>query len=151
VRAARPFLSRSPEETERVAARLAARLRPGDLVALSGDLGAGKTTFVRGAARELGVQEAVTSPTFTIGHRYRGRVDVSHLDLYRLESFDDADWGALEPYLDDAIAFVEWPEVAAAWLPPPRVGVRLTHATEGGRAIEAESRDKDLLDAMFAG
>jgi tRNA threonylcarbamoyladenosine biosynthesis protein TsaE len=139
----------SPEETERVAARLATRLAPGDLVVLSGELGAGKTTFVRGAARALGVREAVTSPTFTIGHRYRGRVDVSHLDLYRLESFDEADWGALEPYLDDAVAFVEWPEVAASWLPPPRVALRLTHRADGGRAIAGESREKNLLAAMF--
>jgi tRNA threonylcarbamoyladenosine biosynthesis protein TsaE len=151
VRAARSLLTRSPAETEDAAARLAPLLRPGDLVALSGDLGAGKTTFVRGAARALEVEEAVTSPTFTIGHRYRGRVDVSHLDLYRLESFGEADWGAVEPYLDDAVAFVEWPEVAADWLPPPRLALRLTHVADGGREITAESREKDLLDAMFGG
>jgi tRNA threonylcarbamoyladenosine biosynthesis protein TsaE len=151
VGARRELSSGSPDETERLAARLAPRLEPGDLVTLSGDLGAGKTTFVRGAARSLGVEEPVTSPTFTIGHRYRGRVDVSHLDLYRFEELTEADWGALEPYLDDAITFVEWPEVAAGWLPPPRVAVRLLHAADGSRLIEAQSEEKDLLGGMFAG
>jgi tRNA threonylcarbamoyladenosine biosynthesis protein TsaE len=151
VRPARPLLSRSAEETERLGALLAPLLAPGDLVGLSGDLGAGKTTFVRGAARALGVGEPVTSPTFTIGHRYRGRVAVSHLDLYRLDSFGEADWGALEPYLDDAVAFVEWPEAAGSWLPPLRAAVRLVHAAGGTREIAVQSRDKRLLDAMFAG
>jgi tRNA threonylcarbamoyladenosine biosynthesis protein TsaE len=71
----------SAEETEALAARLAERLRVGDVVTISGELGTGKTTFVRGAARALGVTEPVTSPTFTIGHRYSGEVDVCHLDL----------------------------------------------------------------------
>ena len=71
-----------PAETEAVGARLAAGLRPGDVVLVSGELGAGKTTLIRGACRALGVTEPITSPTFTIGHRYRGRVPVSHLDLY---------------------------------------------------------------------
>jgi len=77
------FESSSPGETEAIAARLAQELVLGDVVFVDGELGSGKTTFVRGAARALGVQGPVTSPTYTIGHRYRGRVDVSHLDLYR--------------------------------------------------------------------
>src|SRR5205807_6713147 len=98
-RPARPLLieSRSPEETEEIAARLAADLRPGDVVTVSGELGSGKTTFVRGACRALGVDVPVTSPTFTIGHRYRGRVDVSHLDLFRFRDVSPAEWGDLEP------------------------------------------------------
>src|SRR5438874_2120293 len=83
-------------------------------------LGTGKTTFVRGAARALGVQGPVTSPTYTIGHRYDG---VSHLDLYRFERFTEEDWAALEPYFEDAVVFVEWPEAAAGRLPPVRVSV----------------------------
>ena len=75
--------ARSPEQTEAVAAELALELVPGDVVTVAGELGAGKTTFVRGACRALGVTVPVTSPTFTIGHRYDGRVPVSHLDLYR--------------------------------------------------------------------
>ena len=86
-------------------------LAPGDVVLVSGELGAGKTTFVRGACRALGVTGRVTSPTFTIGHRYPGAgVDVSHLDLYRFRGLSAAEWGDLEPYFDDAVVFVEWPE-----------------------------------------
>ena len=80
----------SAAETEALGERIAAELGPGDVVLVSGELGAGKTTLIRGACRALGVREPVTSPTFTIGHRYRGRVPVSHLDLYRLERLDRA-------------------------------------------------------------
>src|SRR5579872_5161116 len=118
------MVSSSPAETEAVAARLAVRLAPGDVVYVCGELGAGKTTFIRGAVRALGVEAAVTSPTYTIGHRYDG---VSHLDLYRFEELTDADWGALEPYFADAVVFVEWPERAGGRLPPPRVTVQLGH------------------------
>ena len=101
VRLVRTELERtsSPAETEALGARLAAGLRPGDVVLVSGELGSGKTTLIRGACRELGVTEPVTSPTFTIGHRYRGRVPVSHLDLYRLEGLEDEDPGLLDDYL----------------------------------------------------
>src|ERR671931_21381 len=105
----RELESSSPEETERIAAALAARLRPGDVVGVEGELGVGKTTFVRGACRALGITQPVTSPTYTVGHRYRGRLDVSHLDLYRFEGFDDEEWANLEPYFEDAVTFVEWP------------------------------------------
>jgi tRNA threonylcarbamoyladenosine biosynthesis protein TsaE len=130
--------SNSPEETEQIAARLAAQLRLGDVVYVSGELGSGKTTFVRGASRALGVTRPVTSPTYTIGHRYDGRVAVSHLDLYRFQGIGEADWGALEPYFDDAVVFVEWPELGGDGLPPPRARVRLEHLAEGRRLIEVE-------------
>jgi tRNA threonylcarbamoyladenosine biosynthesis protein TsaE len=120
--------SSSSEETERIAGELAARLRAGDVVTVAGELGSGKTTFVRGACRALGVKDPVTSPTYTIGHRYRGNVDVSHLDLYRFEGVSPAEWGDLEPYFDGAVCFVEWPEAAGDDLPPPRFRVRLSHA-----------------------
>lgn len=141
--------SGSPEETEAVAARLARALSAGDVVTVSGELGSGKTTFVRGAARALGVTRAVTSPTFTIGHRYEARPDVSHLDLYRLQGVSPEEWGDLEPYFAGAIAFVEWPEAATGWLPPVRVAVRLAHVDEGRRTIELESSEKDLLDTIL--
>jgi tRNA threonylcarbamoyladenosine biosynthesis protein TsaE len=128
--------TRSPEETEAVGAELAARLVVGDVVTVSGELGSGKTTFVRGACAALGVRENVTSPTYTIGHRYHGSaVEVSHLDLYRFEGFSAAEWGDLEPYFEDAIVFVEWPEAGVGVLPPPRYAVYLRHAG-GGRAVE---------------
>src|SRR5215211_5730862 len=104
------FESLSPEQTELVAAELAAELAPGDVVTVSGELGAGKTTFIRGACRALGVQGPVTSPTYTVGHAYHGRVEVSHLDLYRFDTVSEAEWGDLEGYFENAIVFVEWPE-----------------------------------------
>jgi tRNA threonylcarbamoyladenosine biosynthesis protein TsaE len=107
-------------------------------VTVSGELGSGKTTFVRGACRALGVKSPVTSPTFTIGHRYRGRVDVSHLDLFRFQGVSAAEWGDLEPYFDDAVVFVEWPEAGKGVLPPPRVEVRLEHGAEGHRLVTIE-------------
>jgi tRNA threonylcarbamoyladenosine biosynthesis protein TsaE len=129
------LLSSSPQETEALAARLAADLRAGDVVTVSGELGSGKTTFVRGACRALGVEDPVTSPTFTIGHRYHGRVEISHLDLYRFQGFSAAEWGDLEPYFEDAIVFVEWPEAGAGVLPPPRAQVLLEHGDEGVRLV----------------
>ncbi len=128
--------SSSPEETERIAAELSAGLVPGDVVEVSGDLGAGKTTFVRGACRSLGVTVAVTSPTFAIGHRYPGRVPVAHLDLYRFETLGEADWADLEPYFDGAVAFVEWPEAGKGYLPEPRLRV-LLRLEEGDRRLIA--------------
>ena len=110
------------------------------MVTVAGDLGAGKTTFVRGAARALGYTGHVTSPTFTIGHRYEGNVPISHLDLYRFEGVSPAEWGDLEPYFEDAVVFVEWPEAGAGVLPPPRMAVRLLHRGGDLRKIEAEQR-----------
>jgi tRNA threonylcarbamoyladenosine biosynthesis protein TsaE len=103
-----------PQETEGLAAALAATLRPGDVVLVAGELGAGKTTFVRGACRALGVRGAVTSPTFTIGRRYDdGSVPISHLDLYRLAGLDEEDPALLADYIGaERVAFVEWPEIA---------------------------------------
>jgi tRNA threonylcarbamoyladenosine biosynthesis protein TsaE len=137
--------SSSPEETEAVAARLATLLRAGDVVTVSGELGSGKTTFVRGACRALGVTQPVTSPTFTVGHRYDG---VAHLDLYRFAGISAAEWGDLEPYFDGTIAFVEWPEAGEDALPPPRVRVRLRHIDERRRMIELESTEPALLQEL---
>src|SRR5918993_5140477 len=106
----------SPDATERAGAALAAALRPGDVVLVSGELGAGKTTFVRGALRALGVTEAVTSPTFVVGLLYEGATGpIAHLDLYRLAGLADEDPGLLDPYFGpDTVTFVEWPERAEA-------------------------------------
>jgi tRNA threonylcarbamoyladenosine biosynthesis protein TsaE len=137
-RSAESFETRSAAETEALGARLAERLGPGDVVVVSGELGAGKTTLIRGACRALGVEEPVTSPTFTIGQRYRGRVPVSHLDLYRLEELEGEEPALLEDYLDpDAVTFVEWPAVAEPLLAGRRtVEARLSHAGGDSRTIE---------------
>jgi tRNA threonylcarbamoyladenosine biosynthesis protein TsaE len=131
--------SHSAAETEALGARLAERLGAGDVVVVSGEVGAGKTTLIRGACRALGIEGPVTSPTFTIGHRYEGgRLPVSHLDLYRLGSLEDEDPALLDDYLTSgAISFVEWPAVAEPQLSGRRVvAVRLSHAGGDSRAIE---------------
>src|SRR6476620_5528218 len=128
--------SGSAEETEAVAARLAAGLAPGDVVLVSGELGAGKTTFVRGACRALGVTAKVTSPTFTIGQLYAGHPDVAHLDLYRL---DGAEPGLLDDYLTpERIGCLEWPELAEPELERVTARVRIEHAGEDERRITVE-------------
>jgi tRNA threonylcarbamoyladenosine biosynthesis protein TsaE len=136
--------SSSPEDTERIAGALAAELAAGDVVTVSGELGAGKTTFVRGACRALGVTTTVTSPTYAIGHRYPGRVTVSHLDLYRFSGMSEADWADLEPYFEDAVVFVEWPEAAARYLPPPRAGVSLRLVAPDRRLVVVQGLEKAL-------
>jgi tRNA threonylcarbamoyladenosine biosynthesis protein TsaE len=130
--------TRSAAETEALGARLADQLEPGDVVVVSGEVGAGKTTLIRGACRALGVEGPITSPTFTIGQRYSGRLPVSHLDLYRLERLGDEDPALLDDYLTPgAVAFVEWPAVAEPELADRRVlSVRLSHAGGDSREIE---------------
>jgi tRNA threonylcarbamoyladenosine biosynthesis protein TsaE len=142
--------SSSAEETEHVAARLASELAPGDVVTVAGELGAGKTTFVRGACRALGVVGPVTSPTFTIGHRYQGDVSVSHLDLYRFASVSPEEWGDLEPYFQDAVVFVEWPEAAGDALGEARARVRLRHR-DGTRRLVSVEAESSLLERALGG
>jgi tRNA threonylcarbamoyladenosine biosynthesis protein TsaE len=128
-----------PDDTEAAGAELAARLAPGDVVLVAGELGAGKTTFVRGACRALGVTEPVQSPTFTIGRRYRGGVPVSHLDLYRLEDLTGEAPGLLDDYLTgDEIAFVEWPGAGEAELDRVAARVTIEHAGGDRRLIAVE-------------
>ena len=138
--------SQSPEETESAAAELAGSLERGDVVLVAGELGAGKTTFVRGACRALGVRGPVTSPTFAIGQVYRGERDghaleVAHLDLYRMPFLLAGEQSCLlEDYLtSERFAFVEWPAVT----PPGGLGrvrarVRLEHLSPRQRSIEVE-------------
>jgi tRNA threonylcarbamoyladenosine biosynthesis protein TsaE len=140
----------SADETEALAGRLARRLEQGDVVMVSGELGAGKTTFVRGACRALGVTGRVTSPTFTVGHRYRGSVDVSHLDLYRFRGLSPAEWGDLEPYFEGAVVFVEWPEAGSGALPGSRAAVRLEHLASQRRLVTVEAEDGTLLRGLVA-
>jgi tRNA threonylcarbamoyladenosine biosynthesis protein TsaE len=123
-----------------LAASFAARLSPGDVVVLAGEVGSGKTTFVREAARSLGVSERVTSPTYQLARGYEGTVDgrtvaVNHLDLYRLEGIEDRDVLELDDYLDPgAVTFIEWAEPALYLLHDPTV-VRIYHETPATRRV----------------
>ncbi len=131
--------TKDPRETEALGAELAAGLRDGDVVLVQGELGSGKTTFVRGAARALGVTDPITSPTFSIGHRYRAtNTTVSHLDLYRLPSgLEEEDPALLDDYLGPGrIAFVEWPARDHVELSHARLRVTLAHQGADRRRIE---------------
>ncbi|HEX5224406.1 MAG TPA: tRNA (adenosine(37)-N6)-threonylcarbamoyltransferase complex ATPase subunit type 1 TsaE [Solirubrobacteraceae bacterium] len=134
-----------PEETEALGASLAEGLRDGDVVLVRGELGAGKTTLVRGAARALGVSDPVTSPTFAIGNRYRGTGPlVSHLDLYRLGALDGEEPDLLADYLGPGrIAFVEWPPDGEAELAGARIAVTLEHAGGDRRTVRVEHLSPD--------
>jgi tRNA threonylcarbamoyladenosine biosynthesis protein TsaE len=132
-----------PAETESLGAELAAILEDGDLVLVRGELGSGKTTLVRGAAHALGVSDPITSPTFSIGHRYTGGgVTVSHLDLYRLAGLEREDPDLLADYLGPGrIAFVEWPEDTHTELEGARMRVTLSHGGGDRRSIEVDEAD----------
>ena len=125
------YTTRSEEETAAVARELAARLKPGDVLLLSGNLGAGKTAFVRGLAEGLGIaQEEVSSPTFTLVHEYRGgRLTLYHVDLYRLGRAATMELGLEEMGVADGVLAIEWPD-------------RLTHAMPGAQAVTIEVLDE---------
>jgi tRNA threonylcarbamoyladenosine biosynthesis protein TsaE len=125
---------------EELASRVARVLRPGDVVVLSGEVGSGKTTFVRAAARSLGVTDRVTSPTYQLARGYEGlkdgrRVIVNHMDLYRLEGIEDRDVLELDDYLDpEAVTFIEWAEPALGVIRDPSL-VHISHETPTTRRI----------------
>jgi len=138
--AARSVETSGPAETESLGAELAEILGDGDVVLVRGELGSGKTTLVRGAARALGVRGPVTSPTFSIGHRYEAdALSVSHLDLYRLAGLEHEDPDLLADYLGPGrIAFVEWPQDTDAELAGARVRVTLSHGGGDRRRIDVD-------------
>ena len=139
----RRLITNRAAETEQAGAQLATHLAIGDSVLVSGELGAGKTTFVRGACRALGVEEPVTSPTFTIGQLYGGRapggapLEIAHLDLYRLPSLAAEDPALLDDYITpERIAFVEWPGDELDGLPRIAARVSIQHLGADRRVIE---------------
>jgi tRNA threonylcarbamoyladenosine biosynthesis protein TsaE len=138
--------------TERAARAVGALLRPGDVVLIAGEVGTGKTTFVRAACEPLDVREPVTSPSFTIGQVYSGRVPVAHVDLFRLEDLTGEDPALLADYLTpDRVTFIEWPGAGVPDLDRERVVLELRLAHGGGerRAVEARGQEP-LVDAIRA-
>jgi tRNA threonylcarbamoyladenosine biosynthesis protein TsaE len=136
----RHLTTSSSAETEAIGAEVAESLAPGEVVLIEGELGAGKTTFVRGACRSLGVDGIVTSPTFTIGQRYRGRVPVAHIDLFRIGDLADEDPDLLADYLGPhTVAFVEWPQAGEQELAGlARITVRVVIEHAGGDRREVQ-------------
>jgi tRNA threonylcarbamoyladenosine biosynthesis protein TsaE len=128
---------------------VAAQLRPGDVVHLYGELGAGKTAFVQGACAALGVTQRVTSPTYTVGNRYDSPAGpVSHIDLYRSRGLTDEEWADLEPYFAGAICFVEWPERGGALLPAARLAVSIHITGPDARLIVLDFTDSEVGRAL---
>jgi len=137
-----PITTDSPAATREVGRQLAGTLHPGTVVALYGDLGAGKTELVRGICRGLGVAEdSVHSPTYTIVHEYRGRGgSVYHIDAYRLERIEEFfDLGYEDYFFSEGVTLIEWAERVEPVLPPGAIRIRLSHAGEDRRLIEAQS------------
>ena len=133
------WLSRSEAETRKIAKTLAAGLEAGAVVALHGDLGAGKTTFVKGVAEGLGVKSrtAVSSPTYVVIHQDEGRLRIYHLDWYRLERVEGVDAALAQECFDaDAVTLVEWPERGEELLPKDHWTVKITHKGPTSRSVE---------------
>lgn len=129
--------SSSPEDTRSIAAALAPALLPGDVIALSGDLGAGKTCFVQGAASALGVQERVTSPTFVLLREHQGIYPILHLDVYRLSNLQELTDLGFEEFLDPAsIVFIEWGDAVAPLLPNEFLEVEIRSDAEDRRTVD---------------
>jgi tRNA threonylcarbamoyladenosine biosynthesis protein TsaE len=137
-------VTRSTDETLALAGSVGELLRAGDVVSLAGDLGAGKTVFARGVARALGVSDPVVSPSFTIVREYEGRVPVVHVDVYRIDTFQELhDIGFEEVVRDDAVTLVEWGDVIDGMLPSDRLEVRLAAGSaDDERVIEIEGHGR---------
>jgi tRNA threonylcarbamoyladenosine biosynthesis protein TsaE len=126
----------APEETEALGAQLAERLRPGDVVALTGELGAGKTCFTQGLAKGLGVAGRAVSPTFVFINEYRGRLPVHHVDAYRTESLTELlDLGLEELFSGDGVTIVEWADKLVPLLPPHTIHVHIEGVGDEPRTI----------------
>jgi len=144
--------SSSPEESIRFAERLGELLRPGDLILLSGDLGAGKTTMTRGLAKGLGVTERyITSPTFTLINEYAGRAPLFHVDLYRLSGEAEVEGIGLEELFERGVVVIEWSERAGSLIPEERLELDLKVTGETSRDILVRgrgARGRELMEKL---
>ncbi|WP_010098010.1 tRNA (adenosine(37)-N6)-threonylcarbamoyltransferase complex ATPase subunit type 1 TsaE [Ornithinibacillus scapharcae] len=123
------------DETLSIAEKLASLLKPGDVITLEGDLGAGKTTFTKGIATGLGISRTLSSPTFTIIKEYMGRMPLYHMDVYRLEGSDE-DIGFDEYFHGDGVSVVEWAQFIEDYLPEERLDITIRYKGEQSRVIE---------------
>jgi len=133
--------SDSEQRTREIGEELGTVLRTGDIVLLSGDLGAGKTCFAQGIARGLGVEQPVTSPSFVLMNEYHGRETMYHVDLYRMSDVDELDDLGLWDYAERGVLVVEWPERGAELLPGDGLHIAMDHgSTERARVLRVEAR-----------
>jgi tRNA threonylcarbamoyladenosine biosynthesis protein TsaE len=143
------FISHSEAQTRRLGARLAALLNPGDVLALVGDLGSGKTRWAQGVCQGLGITAPVSSPTFTLVNEYQGRLPVYHIDLYRLENSAELLTFGLEDYLYGAgVSLIEWAERAAGLLPPDYLTVEFFHLGETKRRLVFRPRGQRFVNIL---
>jgi tRNA threonylcarbamoyladenosine biosynthesis protein TsaE len=151
-------LTRSVEETRDLAERLARTvLRPGDLIVLAGDLGAGKTAFAQGVGRGLDVTQRVVSPTFTIVREYEGKMPMVHVDVYRLDRLQELHDLGFDELFDESVTLIEWGDVIGALLPPDRLEIRLEAAEENERWVSVtmhgrswQARSRQIADVWAA-
>lgn len=144
------LVSTGPDVTEEVGAALARILPDGATVHLHGEVGAGKSTLVRGAAREMGVPGPIASPTFDIARVHEGRRRLVHVDAYRLTAPDEEDLGLVGAAAEGALTFVEWPGAAAGGLPPPAVVVELSHLAPERRLVRLRAEEAALAEPLVA-
>lgn len=138
--------TKTAEETMNFGRELGAKLGPGDVVALFGGLGAGKTTLTKGIARGAGVEAEVFSPTFTLIHEHPGRVPFYHVDLYRLTGDEDVEYLGLEEYLyGDGVVIIEWADRAPSLLPKEHIEITLDYADDDGRKIQIRAASERLM------
>lgn len=128
------YISHSTEETESIAAEIADAITPPRVIFLKGDLGAGKTAFTRGFARAFGIDGGVSSPTFTLMHRYDGSAVINHYDLYRLTDFDELLDIGFEEAIENGISLIEWPDDFMEFMPPDRIVIEISRT--GGSTDE---------------
>lgn len=138
-------VSSSLEQTRAIASVLAGGLSGGDVVVLAGDLGAGKTTFVQGAAEGLGVRAHVTSPSFVLVREYAGRARIVHVDVYRMNSLQEViDLGYEELFAPDTITFIEWGDAVGAVLPDARFEVEIRATSDDERRISIRATSEEM-------
>jgi tRNA threonylcarbamoyladenosine biosynthesis protein TsaE len=138
------YLSQSPEETYQLGIKLGKNLTAGDIVALTGELGSGKTCLIQGIAVGLAIlnPKQVTSPTFTLINEYRGRLPIYHFDLYRISKPEEFyDLGFEEYFYGDGVTLIEWAEKAVDWLPPQHISVCIKVLSETQREIQLSSSE----------
>ena len=132
------FITASEQQTEQLAEKLAATLCGTEIIAMYGDLGAGKTAFTRGLARGLGITDGVSSPTFALVHEYEGRYMLYHFDMYRINGFDDLYSTGFFDYTGNGVLIIEWSENIKEYLPEERIDINIKRLSENEREITVE-------------